>query len=101
MDEEKIKALLEVAGASSNTNAIDGVLEVQKLMSEYSTLTSTLENERKEREANEIKYKEEIDRSTRTMAKLIADIGLGKPDEPQDTKPEDGYAKFRAMRSGL
>ena len=95
MDEKTIKALLEVAGASSNPDAVDGVLQVQKLIQEHEALSTEFDIYKETATKEQSDLKARLDRSTQDMAHIISTMGIGKA-EPE--KPKDRNAAYLAFR---
>lgn len=95
MDEKTIKALLEVAGASANPDAVDGVLQVQKLIQENEALKVEFSSYKEASQQEHEKLKESLDRSTRDMAHIISTLGIVKAEPEKPKGPEDMYKRFR------
>lgn len=91
VDEKTLKALIEIASKSAEPDAVEGVLAVQELMQENSELKTSIEA-LKTTYQNEVEgLRSELDKATRTMAKLIAQNGyIQKEDE--EPKPVDKRA---------
>ena len=97
MDEKTIKALLTVAGSSSDPDAVDGVLQVQELIKERNAFELELKAVKEKAAADAEEYKERLDKATRDMAHIIANTGITKREpEKTHTSREEAYRKHNA-----
>lgn len=82
VDEKTLKALIEVASKSTDPDAVEGVLAVQELMNENSTIKEALQTLKQDSEKEVKRLEDELGKATRTMAKLMTLNGsIDKPDE--------------------
>lgn len=99
MDEKTIKALLTVAGSSSDPDAVDGVLQVQELIKERNAFEAELASVKAKAESDATEYKERLDKATRDMAHIIATVGITKR-EPEKTSTDRAEA-YRKHNAGI
>lgn len=82
VDEKTLKALIEVASKSTDPDAVEGVLAVQELINENSTLKTALQTLKQDSEKEVKRLEDELGKATRTMARLMTQNGIiDKPDE--------------------
>lgn len=83
MNEAVLHKLIEIASTSADPEAVEGVVEVQNLMTANKDLRTTLDKLTEDKEKELSKARDELDRATRTMAKLIAQTGFAQKEEPE------------------
>lgn len=88
LDEKTIQKLIEIASKSAEPDAVEGVLAVQQLMQDNKDLKASLETLKADSEKEKAGLQAELDKATRTMARLIAQNGCMQEEEEQDEKQD-------------
>jgi len=96
VDLEKIKALIKVASESDDQDALDGAVELQKLINEHDEMSAQLEALQAKYDADTQTLKDKWRNASDQLAQFIAKVGVGVDEESTKGKSrEELYREYR------